>query len=417
MNGVLKRLFARIPAGTRNGLAILLGEGLSRVLMVLGTLFAAREMGPSTYGQYGLVWAQFLIAWSIVEFGTTMAGTRDLANALHGGGVAQVISGVYYLRMTLWLTVVLLWWCGASWLGWLTFPGGSEFALVVVCLLMMALTPDWILRASERFVQMGIAMFGSAVVYLAVVILMAIKYHSVLSLLVAHVIQAIASCLLQWLSVRKSVKIEFVLPSAKLVLQYARRGGFFALTGTFLQGAIAGFIWGSGRFFGDKAMGLATALMRIYQLVNAGSFMLAVGYLPRMARQQSGHAEASSLRRLMWSSGAMFAILFPVVIVPVAAFFLGREYGDLTNFAWGASLGLLFGAARYVYSIPLNAQVRHWETVFANSSYCLMAILTTMTLGLYFPFHWLSLAMTVGELSALLAILIAVKKTGWRIQP
>ena len=412
MSDPLKKLLDRIPAGTRNGLAILLGEGVSRVLMVFGTLYAARVMGPSTYGQYGLIWAQLQIAWSIVEFGTTMAGTRDLAKALHVGGVSEVISGVYYLRMLLWLVVLTVWWVGGGWLGLLSFPEGNEFVLIMVCLLAMALTPDWMLRASERFSHMGMAMFGGAVIYLVAVVPLATKYHSVQSLLVAHVIQALAACLLQWHLVRRVVRVDFVLPSVGLVFKYARRGGLFALTGVLYQGAIASFIWGSGRFFGERAMGLSTALMRIYQLVNAGSFMLAVGYLPRMARQQSGHAEAASLARLMWASGAMFASLFPFVVVPVAVVFLGSDYADVKILAWGASLGLLFGAARYVYSIPLTAQVRHWETVLANSTYCLMAVISTMMLSRWLPFYWLSLAMTIGEMSALLAILFAVGLKG-----
>lgn len=406
----LKRLFEGIPPGTRNGIAILLGEGVSRVLMVLGTLYAARKMGPSIYGQYGMIWAQLQIAWCVVEFGTTMAGTRDIAKALHIGGVENVVSGIYYLRMLLWCLVILGWWVCASWLGVLTYAGANDFTLIAGCLLAMALTPDWMLRGSERFAQMGMAQFSAAIVYLIAVVPLVTFYHSVHSLLVAHVIQTTGACIFQWMIVMKMMKFRFILPSVGLILKYARRGGFFALTGVLYQGAIAGFIWGSGRYFGDKAMGLSTALMRIYQLVNAGSFMLAVGYLPRLARQHSGNKETASLARLMWVSGAVFALVFPFFVVPVAVIFLGTEYSDVKNLAWGASLGLLFGAARYVYSIPLTAQVRHWETVLANSTYCFIAIFTTILLSLWFPFYWISLAITLGEASALIAILLAVKR-------
>jgi len=405
---------SRISPGTINGIYTLLGEGISRVLIVLGTLYAARQMGITHYGEYGILWAQLLIAWSIIEFGTTLTGTRDFARAMQEGTTAEVFSGILYLRLALWGLVVGLWSLWKIVVGLAAdHSDWANLAMAFLCLLAMLLTPDWVLRARERFALMGKAQFGSALIYLAAVVSLTSHFRSVASLLLAHVIQAAALCLLQWWALRHCEAPSLVAPSSRLLLQYGRRGALFALTGALLQGAIAGFIWGVGPHFGSAAMGLATALMRIYQLVNAASFMLAVGYFPRLAkRQERAGDEVASLRRLMFLSGAVFALAFPLVAVPLAERLLGSEFSGLVPLAWGAALGLFLGAARYVHSIPLTARVRHRETIYANSAYCVAALGLTILLGEWCSMDWISWAITGAEGAALVVISLAVKR-GW----
>jgi O-antigen/teichoic acid export membrane protein len=281
-----------------------------------------------------------------------------------------------------------------------------------MCLLAMVFSSDWMLRAAERFIQLGIAQSVSVTIYVVIVILFAHLYPAVQSLLWAHVLQALMVAGMQWRMLPPNLlRIKFAPLSISLLTRYVGRGGFFAVTGALYQGAITGFLWGTGKIFGNHVLGLTTALMRIYQLINAGSFMLAVGYFPRLAREHC-KSEVNSLRRLMGFSGVLFALLFPLIIVPIAGLVLGSSFREINFLAYGASLGLFFGAMRYVYSIPLAAQIRHWEAVVANSLYFLIALCAPFLLAQWLSFEWVSLSISMAELMAFFGMLISIKLLG-----
>lgn len=393
--------FGLLPQGTKNGLLALLGDGAPRVLMLLGTLFSARLLGSSAYGQYGVLWAKIQVAWVVIEFGTGMAGTRDLSSAMEAGRKAEVISGVFSLRMLLWLCVLLF-------LPMVMAIDPEMYLIVAIYLLAQALIPDWMLRAAERFDLIGKAQFLSAIVYVALVIPAVWHYRSIQALLWAHAIQSIVVCFFLWVTLPESLRRRnFVRPTRSMLWQFIRRGGFFALTGGLVQAGVAGILSGTGHIFGAAAAGVVAVLMRIYQLVNAASFMLAVGYFPRLARDNSV-GEKSALRRLMWVSGLIFAILF-MLAVSLAGLFLGASYSSMNIMACWAVLGLLLAAVRYGYSISLTATKNHWETVIANATYFLIALSMPYLVARWLNVDWIGLSISFAEAGALLAILLASK--------
>lgn len=402
----ISMLFQHIPAGVKNGLLIIFGEGIPRVLMLVGTLAAARIIGAETYGTYGILWAKSQLSWSLIEFGTGMAGARDLAKILHDEEKPDVIPAILGLRILLWVAVMC---------GWIIFVSHDLWTglFVSVYLLAQSLTPDWILRASERFWLIGKNQFASALLFLVFIVIFASKFHSVESLLAANAIQAGIYCVTLWLAVPHGLKKSAIeLPSARLMLLYARRGAFFAVTGGFLQAGMAGFLTATGNIYGIAMAGVATAMLRIYQLINTVSFMLAYGFYPRLSRGDSV-SERGILQRMMFVSGVAWCLIFPLLAIPLAGILLGNAYSGMEGISLAASAGLIFGAIRFGYSIPLSASRRHWETLTANSMYCLVGCLAPYLLEKVFSHYslspnWVGLTISLAEGVSLTFVLFAL---------
>ena len=320
---------------------------LNRLLGLLTLGYAARQLGPESYGLIGYGASVAAYASILLSPGLSTWGVREVARDREAAGRLLVIVNGTKLVLALlgMLAVVVFAW------GWL--PTERERWIVLLsCLVLLtqALSADWVLNGLELArVSAGFGILGTLASTVGLLALVHEPDDAYVVPLLAFG-AGLISLLPAYPMLLKRLGLRIVWPTAMQVRQALLASmplGLTSATVVVLHYANNLIIKG---YLGDRELGVYLSAFRLFELAGTVPTILAGAFFPRLARSVAGTPdramrEARLFARVHMVPAFLIAGMALVEAEGVIALLYGAEYAQAVPLLQVMSVAVLFNYA------------------------------------------------------------------------
>jgi O-antigen/teichoic acid export membrane protein len=333
----------------RASLALLSGDAIARLLLFATTVYAARVLGPVSFGL--VTFAQALLGYFVLasDWGLSIYGVREIAQRPERGREAwRAISGTRVLIAVVLFVPAL----AVIWLGPLDPLTRLVVALTLASAVPLAAMPDWAARGAGR--MKAAATLGALQPALALALILALVRGpaSVAEVPLARLIGAAAVAVLGWTLL--GLPWPSARPWATGWMREHGLGRLLASGGVLMLANTAVLLYNSADQLilkavqGNEAVGIYGSAYRIIQLPMAALYTVTASAFPLLAGTSQADAPAArrTVRRLTWMAGAAglaIALLLWALRGPIVRLVYGEAYRDSAR-----ALGVL------AFAVPLD---------------------------------------------------------------
>ena len=333
----------------RASLALLSGDAIARLLMFGTTVYAARVLGPVSFGL--VTFAQALLGYFVLasDWGLSIYGAREIARDPPRGREAwRAISGMRLLIATSLLLAALL----------VLFTTRMDrltqlvVALTLASAVPLAAMPDWAARGAGRMKLAGVLSALQPGLALLLVLALVRGPHSVAWVPLARLIGAALAAALGWALL--GLPAPSLRPTATPWLKEHGVARLLTSGGILMLASTAVLVYNSADQLilkavqGNQAVGIYGSAYRIIQLPMAASYTVmasAIPFLVGAARTDPAAADRT-VRRLTWIAavaGLAIAVVVWALREPIVRLVYGNAYLDSAR-----ALGVL------AFAVPLD---------------------------------------------------------------
>ena len=333
----------------RASLALLSGDAIARLLLFATTVYAARVLGPISFGL--VTFAQALLGYFLLasDWGLSIYGTREIAREpTHAREAWQAISGMRILvAATLSLAALVI----------LSVAHMERSTQLVVALTLasavpLAAMPDWAARGAGRMKLAGLLSALQPGLALLLILALVRSPASVAWVPGARLIGAALAAVLGWRMLR--LPPPSLRPTSRPWLKEHGAARLLVSGGILMVASAAVLVYNSADQLilratrGDQAVGLYGGAYRMIQLPMAASYTVMASAIPLLAG--AGRTDPAlvrlTVRRLTWLAGAagfVIALVLWSLREPLIRLVYGEAYHDSAR-----ALGVL------AFAVPLD---------------------------------------------------------------
>lgn len=296
----------------RASLALLSGDAIARLLLFATTVYAARVLGPVSFGL--VTFAQALLGYFLLasDWGLSIYGTREIAREpAHARAAWQAISGMRILvATTLFLAALVI----------LSVAHMERSTQLVVALTLasavpLAAMPDWAARGAGRMRLAGLLSALQPGLALLLILALVRSPASVAWVPGARLIGAALAAVLGWRMLR--LPPPSLRPTRTPWLKEHGAARLLVSGGVLMVASAAVLVYNSADQLilratrGDQAVGLYGGAYRMIQLPMAASYTVMASAIPLLAG--AGRTDPAlvrlTVRRLTWLAGAAGCVI------------------------------------------------------------------------------------------------------------
>lgn len=327
----------------KNFLSLGIADVISRLLTTVLTIYVARELGVSTFGQLAFA-AAFVAYFNLfADFGLTTLGIREISRDKNNTSV--VGTNILFIQIT--LSVILL---ALLCITLIIIP--LDFRLKIITfifglgLIPAALNMSYIFQAHEKMEFIAITRVVTQLLFLIVGFSLIYYFRDILVIPIVQLVTGILVSVITFMLLRKQLKYAWSKVSMKESKALLRKALPFLL-GAIMISIYANIDTVMLQFIkGERDVGLYNSAYKIINIIIGFSAMYAAAYFPVLVSKANESSEDVSLTLNKILSNCA-VLVFPVL---VGGAILSR---DLIEFIFGQQYQSAYPALAILFFIPM----------------------------------------------------------------
>jgi len=409
---------SRLRALAANMAAVITGKAATAVVGLATVVALTRHLGPTEYGYYRTVLTYAAFASVLADSGLYMVTLQGMSQT--GASPGRVLGNALPLRVVSTAAVLLV----AAALSWLTpyHPVVKWGTLIGAAIYTCLQTSDFLIAAFQSVLKQArnaLAEVGGAVVTLAAVTALALTHAGALPMLGATLLGAAVAVTISFRLARRVVPFR-----VSFDLSLWRR---YLILGLPLAGSQ---ILGMAMLRGDSlllslfqpaaAVGLYGVPSKLFEITTSIPYMLAGLMMPALTA--SALADRTEFSRQLGGTldaVAVYGVGIVIAFAPFAGHLLALISGP--RFAAGApalvviSFAIALAGVTHVLRFTLVACERPRLVLMADAVACTCAFVAYFGLIPRYSLIGAAAGTVVAEASALIAMILALRRAGWRL--